>query len=66
MMIDMLVHQSSPLVAAQFAEEGMGLAAGGGRAALHEAVDERGQARALGGEIALVGDDERGLTFFSW
>src|SRR5687768_2916020 len=59
--IDVLVHQLPPLLAGHLPEEGVRLGAGLRRAVGDEAVDEVREARALGGEFALVGDDEGGV-----
>jgi hypothetical protein len=54
MMVEVLVGQAAPLVAAQAAEEGMRLATGGLGAMLHHTVHEGGHADALRFEVPQI------------
>src|SRR5205823_4261665 len=56
--VDVLVHQLAPLLAAELSKEGVSLFAGRVFTPLREAVDEIREPRSLRRKIPLVGDDE--------
>ena len=57
-MIDVLVHQLAPLLAAQFAEEGVSLVRSRRGTSLDEAIDEIEKFLSFGREVTLVRNHE--------